>query len=459
MNPPVFELDAPPPHSIEAEQSVIGGLLRDNDAIDRIGDLKPEHFYNAEHGRTFREIVRQIGAGKRCDVITVFEGMKGENPPPMTYLNAMAQNTPSSVNVKRYADIVIDRAIKRGLQRVGGDVIAWAASQEDAEQIADRAAAAIEALGQKRTTSDPVLLRDMMTDHATMLERRFNGDADVKPIPTGLADLDAALDGGLERGTLVVVAGRPAMGKTGFGLTVARNTSEDDGVGAFYSMEMTGAQVSDRNVSAMGKLPLSWIKNPTDDATMWARLTAAYQKATTLNLYIDDQTALNMLQIRAKARQIKRRAGRLDCLVIDQLSFITGAENENRAYELGVYTRGLASLAKELGCVIVLLCQLGRKCEQRPNKRPMVSDLAESGNIEQDAATIIMLYRDEVYNPDSPDKGIAEIIIGKARQGKTGTVAASYIGDQTRFESLARGSWRPMEEREQSAPRRSRGFG
>lgn len=456
---PDYDLSPMPavPMSTEAEQSVLGGLLRDNDAIDRIGDLKPDHFYDPEHARIFREVIRQIGAGQRCDVITVHEGMK-DRPAPLPYLNAMAQNTPSAANIRRYADIVIDRAIKRGLIKLAGDLVAWCGGGEPSEAIADRAASTLEALGQNRVTSDPVLIRDMMTAHAEMMGRRLDGDEAVKPIATKIDDLDDALGGGLERGTLIVVAGRPAMGKTGFGLTVARNTSVD-GVGAILSMEMPGAQISDRNVSAMGKIPLNWLKKPTDDPAMWDRMTHAYQRATQLNMYIDDQTALNMLQIRAKARQIKRKAGRLDCLVIDQLSFITGEESDNRAYELGKYTRGLTSLAKELDCAIVLLCQLGRKCESRPNKRPMVSDLAESGNIEQDAATIILLYRDEVYNPDSPDKGIAEIIIGKARQGETKTVAAAYVGDQTRFDNLVRGSWKPQDQREDQRPARGRGFG
>jgi replicative DNA helicase len=263
-------------------------------------------------------------------------------------------------------------------------------------------------------------------------------DGRIKPVSTGFADLDRKMGGGMARGTLIVVAGRPAMGKTAFGLSVARNVSED-GVAAFWSMEMPRKQVMDRNVSAIGRLPLDWVMTPVEnDSGSWERLTHAYQRARDMRLFIDEQTSMNMLQIRAKARSVKRKAGQLDCLVIDQLSFITGAESENYAYALGEYTRGLVGLAKDLDVPVILLCQLSRKCDDRPNKRPVLSDLASSGNIEQDAATAIFLYRDEVYNPDSPDKGVCEVIIGKARQGETGMVGLAYIGEQTRFESLAR---------------------
>lgn len=433
---------AAPPHHTAAEQSVIGALLRDNDAVDRIADLRAEHFYTPEHAVIYREIMRQIGAGKRCDVITTMEALGGRVSNAGAYLNEMAQATPSAANVKRYADIVIDRAMKRGLQKVAGDLAAWSTENTPADQIADRAASRIEALAQRDTNEDPFEMVDLLTEHAELMEKRLDKDDSVRPVATGWGDLDRQLGGGLERGTLTIAAGRPAMGKTAFGLGAARNVAENGGVSALLSMEMPRKQIMDRNISGIGKIPLAWLKEPTDDAENWSRLTYAYQKAREMPLFIDDKTALNMLQIRAKARFVKRKKGGLDLLVIDQLSFITGSENDNYAYALGEYTRGLVALAKDLDCAILLLCQLSRRCEDRPNKRPMCSDLASSGNIEQDGATVIFLYRDEVYNPDSPDNGIAEIIIGKARQGATGTVALTYIGEQTRFETLARG-WSP----------------
>lgn len=425
-----------PPQSVQAEQSIIGALLRDNDAVDRIADLQAEHFYSNDHALIFKEIVRQISAGRRADVITVMQALEGKMRDVGRYLNDMAQTTPSSANIRRYVDIVIDRSMKRALLAIGGDLQQWATSPEDAGEIADRAAARIESAARREVGSDPVLMCDLLTEHVELMQARVEGA--IKPVSTGYPGLDRKLGGGMARGTLIVVAGRPAMGKTAFGLSVARNVSEN-GVSAFWSMEMPRKQVMDRNISAIGRLPLEWVMAPTEeDSGRWANLTHAYQRARDMRMFIDEQTSMNMLQIRAKARMVKRKAGQLDLLVIDQLSFITGAESENYAYALGEYTRGLVGLAKELDIPVLLLCQLSRKCDDRPNKRPVLSDLASSGNIEQDAATAIFLYRDEVYNPDSPDKGIAEIIIGKARQGETGMVGLAYIGEQTRFESLAR---------------------
>lgn len=427
-----------PPHSLEAEQGVIGALLRDNDAVDRIGDLKAEHFYSHEHAAIFSVILRQVAAGHRSDVITVMEGLRGRVQDVGAYLNTISQAMPSAVNIKRHVDIVVDRAVKRALLKVAGELGEWAQSFEAAEVIADRAAQRIEEIGQRETVSEPVLMGDLLTEHAELLEARLEGK--IKRVSTGLPDLDAKLGGGMEPGTLIVVAGRPAMGKTAFGLTVARNVGED-GVGQIFSMEMPRRQIMDRNISAIGKLPLDWVQTPSENPESWDRVTHAYQRARDIRLYIDDQAGMNMLQLRAKARLVRRKAGRLDCIVIDQLSFLQGAEAENYAYALGEYTRALVALAKELDVPVLLLAQLNRKCEERPNKRPMLSDLASSGSIEQDAATVIFLYRDEVYNPDSPDVGVCEVIIAKARQGKTGMVGLSYIGEQTRFESLAPG-WR-----------------
>lgn len=436
---------------LQAEQSILGALLRDNDAVDQLGNLSAEHFYNPDHSLIFREITRQVAEKRRADVITVMTALQGKVQDAGQYLNQLAQSTPSAANISRHIGIVLDKAIKRGLYDVAGELGAWVSSPEDAQEIADRAAARIEALAQFQVTSEPVLIGDLLTEHAESLTARQEGT--IRPVSTGFEDLDEQLGGGLERGTLTVIAGRPAMGKTAFGLALARNAA-DEGVAEFLSMEMPRRQVMDRNISALAKVPLAWMKNPSNNDTTWDAITHAYRRAKEMSLYIDDQPGMNMLQLRAKARQVKRRAGSLDCLVIDQLSFITGAESENMSYALGEYTRGLVALSKELDCAVVLLAQLNRKCDERPNKRPVLSDLASSGSIEQDAATVIFLYRDEVYYPDSPDVGVCEVIVAKARQGATGMRGLSYIGEQTRFESLARG-WRSAAKEE---PKRKRGL-
>lgn len=432
-----LEMQAAPLANQHAEQGILGALLRDNDAIDRIGDLLPTHFYNPDHALIFREIVAQVTEKRRADVITVLTALQGKIANAGSYLSTIAQNTPSAAHIERHAAIVIDKATKRGLLGVAGELSQWVNTSEDAEAMADRAAARIEALVRRVAGSDPVAMRDLLPGHMALMEKRLDKNEDVMPLSTGWPDLDRQLGGGLRRKTLTILAARPAMGKTAFGLGIGRNIGER-GAALFLSMEMPAEDVMDRNIAGLGKLPLDWVMDPSEDPAMWSRLTHAYQKADESGMHIDDQTGLNMLKIRAKARMVKRKAGKLDILIVDQLSFITGSEQQNRAYALGEYTRGLIAIGKELDCAVLLLCQLNRDCEKRPDKRPMCSDLADSGSIEQDAATIIFLYRDEVYNPDSQDKGICEVIIGKARQGKTGMVGLAYIGDQTRFESLAR---------------------
>lgn len=441
------------PHSIEAEQCVLGALMQDNEAIYRIPELRSEHFYDYENAKVFAEISRQIAAGSRCDVLTVFDVLKDKIADCLPYLNGLVSNTPSSANITRYAGILVDRAVKRSLIALGGEMQGTAHSPEDSTVLIDRAASELEKLAQKKVKQDPMIIADMLSSYVDMLQDRIDGK--IKSISTGFDDLDTRLDGGLERGTLTVIAARPAMGKTAIALALARNVGEW-GTSLFLSMEMSKDQINDRNIAALGRVPVSWLRKPTEekrDKDKWDNVTHAFHLATKMNMFIDDQTALTMLEIRAKARSVKRKNG-LDLLVIDQLSFITGSDAENKAYELGEYTRGLMNLSKELNCAVVLLAQLNRECEKRNNKRPMLSDLASSGSIEQDAANVMFLYRDEVYNPDTRDKGICEVITTKQRQGEPGTVALSYIGSQTRFENLAY-QWKPQEQREVT---KSKGF-
>jgi replicative DNA helicase len=428
--------------STAAEQSVIGCVLIDNGSIDRIGDLQPSHFYSREHQLVFAEMRRQISAGKTCDVITVYEALHAQVADCLPYLNACATSVGSTASISRYADTVIDRALKREIGKVGGEMMELQASAEPAGVIVDRIAARLEELAHAQTDQEPELLADSLASYVELLQARMDGK--IKPIQTGYADLDKQLGGGVDRGTLSIVAGRPAMGKTALGLGLARNVAEW-GTSLFLSMEMPKASVNDRNISALGKVPLGWLRNPQDktpeEKARWNNVTHAFKRAQELNLFVDDQTGLSLLKIRAKARSVKRRKG-LDAIVIDQLSFITGSDSDKLHEAVGEYTRGLLALAKELNVAVILLCQLNRDLEKRPNKRPQMSDLALSGSIEQDAENIIFLYRDEIYNPDSRDKGIAEIITAKQRQGQPGTVGLAYIGDQTRFEDLAY-AWAP----------------
>lgn len=436
--------------SLEAEQSVLGALLVSNGALDRVADLKPEHFFLADHRKIFGEIVRQVSAGKFCDVVSLSDALQGEISGGLAYTHQLTQSMASAASIRVHADIVIDYAKRRMLIAACRETESLAATMP-ATHLADSLAAKLDQVTASGGTQEPVSLGESLSHYVELLQARMDGA--IKPIATGFADLDKRLDGGIERGTLTVLAARPAMGKTAFGLALARNVAEWGSAG-FLSMEMPKAQINDRNIAALGRVPISWLRKPDEnDHPTWDRVTAAFSKAQSMKLWIDDQTALSVLAIRSKARFMKRRSG-LDLLVIDQLSFITGGQAENKAYELGEYTRGLLALAKELDCAVVLLAQLNRECEKRNNKRPMLSDLSSSGSIEQDASTVIFLYRDEVYNPDSQDKGVCEVITAKQRQGETGTTALAYIGNQTRFEDLAY-QWKPAEVRD--VPR-ARGF-
>ena len=443
----------PPPHNLDAEQSVIGALLRDNDAVDRIGDLRAEHFFVSDHAVIFRELMRNLAAGRSCDVISLGDALRGKITNCLPYLNSMAQNTPSAANIGRYAAIVRDKAVKRGLIKFGRETAeAAASSPEEANVMVDQASSALEQLALARTRIEPVLAADELTAHVEEIGRRAEGL--VKAISTGFPDVDAKLSGGIRPGELIVLAARPKMGKTGFALNVACNVAEDHNV-LVLSMEMPKAQLHDRNLASLGRIPLPHLLQPqlmTDPD--WAGLTHASIKLSGMKLYLDDQGGLRLLDVRMKAKGVKRKRG-LDLLIIDYLQLMDG-DGDNRNAQIEGITRGLKALAKELGIGIILLSQLNRKLEERPNKRPMPADLRDSGAIEQDADAVIFLYRDEVYNPDSPDIGVCEVNVALCRQGAPGMAGLAYIGEQTRFESMARG-WAPAR-REQNERRGSRGL-
>jgi replicative DNA helicase len=437
----------------EQEQAVLGALLISNDAIDRIGDLRAEHFYDYQHRQIFNSIVRLIMSTKPADVITVFEFLQSQGwEADLPYLNSLAQNTPSAANIARYAATVREKAVKRALlalARETADTVAE--SPEDSGVLVDQLTSKLEKLSHAVVKSEPQLARDTLAQHIESIDERYNGGG-VAAIPTGLGDLDAILNGGLRRGNLIVLAGRPKMGKTALALNVANNVSKD-GVAAVLSQEMTKSELHDRNMASLGRIPLDHLIDPrklTDED--WPRLTYAVQQLNDMQLYIDDQAGLTLLDVRTKLKQIKRKAGRLDCAVVDYLQLMNG-DGDNRNAQIEGITRGLKNLAKELETPIILLSQLNRKLEERPNKRPQPSDLRDSGSIEQDCDVAIFLYRDEVYHPDSPDRGTCEAIVALNRQGAAGTARLAYIGEHTRFENLAQG-WRPAEAEKRLPPRR-----
>lgn len=440
--------------AVPSEHAVLGALLIDNDCFDRLGDLRAEHFSVGDHRAIFAELASQIAAGKPADAVTVFDRLQAsrQSAADLGYILALAQNTPGSASAGRHAAIVRERAIRRALVALG-DELAHEAKQsaEDAPDLIDRATSRLEGIAQARMRREPTHVGASLIEHAKILADRET-DA-VRATPTGFRDVDAMLNGGLRPGELVVVAARPKMGKTAFALNVASHIARGKQV-LVQSMEMPKAQLNDRNLAAIGHIPLPHLLNPKQMLPdEWTRLSEAMEALEKMGLWLDDQGGLRLMDVRMKAKQVKRKAG-LDVMVIDYLQLMEG-DGDNRNAQIEGITRGLKALALELGITIILLSQLNRELERRPNKRPQPSDLRDSGAIEQDADVVIFLYRDDVYNPDTGDKGICEVDVALNRQGESGRVALKYVGAETRFETLA-APWHPIAPKRHSPP--SRGF-
>ena len=440
-----------PPHSIEAEQSVIGGLLRDNAAWDRIADfMHADDFYRYDHRIIFEQVIRLINAARPADVITVNEALstlgKSEEVGGLQYLNAMAQNTPSAANIRRYAEIVRDRGVLRKLITVADEISgnAFNPQGKEVKEMLDEAESKIFAIAEQgaRGAQGWIPVQPLLTQVVERIDELYSRDnqSEITGVPTGFIDLDR-MTSGLQPGDLVIVAGRPSMGKTAFSLNIGENVAIEAGLPvAVFSMEMGGAQLAMRMLGSVGQLDQHRLRTGRLNDEDWPRLTHAIQKMNDAQLYIDETAGLNPIELRARARRLSRQCGKLGLIIIDYLQLMTGSKaGDNRTAEISEISRSLKGLAKELHCPVIALSQLNRSLEQRPNKRPVMSDLRESGAIEQDADVIIFLYRDEVYNPDSPDKGTAEIIIGKQRNGPIGAIRLTWIGQYTKFGNYSGG--------------------
>ena len=439
-----------PPHSIEAEQSVLGGLLLDNAAWDRIADFLVEaDFYRYDHRLIYQHIGRLISQSKPADVITVYELLtttgKAEEIGGVSYLNALAQNTPSAANIRRYAEIVRDRSVLRKLVTVADEIATDAFNPKGREvrQLLDEAEAKVFAIAEEgaRSTQGFVELQPLLTQVVERIDELYHRDNpnDITGMPTGFVDVDR-MTSGLQAGDLIIVAGRPSMGKTALALNMAEHVAVEVGMPvAVFSMEMPATQLAVRMLGSVGRLDQHRLRTGRLSDEDWPRLTQAMQKMNDAQLYIDETPALNPIELRARARRLSRQCGKLGLIVVDyiQLMSIAGSAGENRATEISEISRSLKALAKELKVPVIALSQLNRGLEQRPNKRPVMSDLRESGAIEQDADVILFIYRDEVYNPESQDKGTAEIIIGKQRNGPIGTTRLTFMGQYTKFDNFA----------------------
>lgn len=455
---PQLEAIKLPPHSVEAEQSVLGGVLLDATAWDKITDLINEpDFYRFEHRLIFRHIARLTDQARPVDAITVAESLESNNELDraggLAYLGSLAQNVPSAANIRRYAEIVRERAIMRRLAEVGSDIAssAYNPGGRDARQLLDEAESRVFEISEagERGNSGFVHIPPLLTQVVERIETLYGrGDAsDVTGIATGFTDLDSKTSG-LQPGDLIIVAGRPSMGKTAFALNIAEHVAlEVNKPAAIFSMEMGGAQLAMRMIGSVGKLDQHKLRTGRLEEDDWARMTHALGRLNDAPIFVDETAALNSLELRSRARRLHRQNGGLGLIVIDYLQLMSspmGRASENRATEISEISRSLKALAKELHVPVVALSQLNRGLEQRPNKRPIMSDLRESGAIEQDADLILFIYRDEVYNPETQDKGRAEIIIGKQRNGPIGKIDLTFRGEYTRFDNCAHtGSYPP----------------
>jgi len=438
-----------PPHSIEAESSVLGGLLLDNQAWDRVGDLlTPSDFYRYEHRLVFDAIARLVNANKPADVITVYEELqslaKGEECGGLQYLNALAQFVPSAGNIRRYAEIVRERGILRRLVSTADEISTAAFNPQgrDVAELLDDAEQKIFRIGEDgaRMKQGFQPMESLVVKLLDDVQARSEDPNEVTGLRTGFVDLDR-MTSGLQPGDLIVLAARPSMGKSSLSINIAEHVALHEGLPvAVFSMEMGASQLAVRIVGSIGRIDQNHLRTGrlTDDE--WPRLTEAIEKLRNVSLHIDETPGLTVSELRANARRLARQCGgKLGLIVVDYLQLMSvssSMSDENRATAVGEISRGLKMLAKELQCPVIALSQLSRGVESRNDKRPLMSDLRESGAIEQDADVIMFIYRDDYYNKDSKEPGVAEVIISKQRNGPTGTVRMAFLKPLTRFESL-----------------------
>ncbi len=440
-----------PPHSIEAESSVLGGLLLDNGAWDRIADLlNDSDFYRYEHRLVFSAIASLVNASRAADVITVHDQLqslgKAEEVGGLGYLNALAQYVPSASNIRRYAEIVRERSILRKLVSASDEIstAAFNPQGKGVDQILDEAEQKIFHIGEEgsRMKQGFQSMESLVVQLLGRVEEMSNSPNDITGVPTGYYDLDR-MTSGLQAGDLIVLAARPSMGKTALAINIAEHVALNEGLPvAVFSMEMGASQLAVRIVGSIGRIDQGRLRTGKLQDEEWPRLTEAIEKLRNVSLHIDETPGLTTSELRANARRLARQCGRLGLIVVDYLQLMSvsaGMSDENRATAIGEISRGLKMLAKELQCPVIALSQLSRGVESRTDKRPMLSDLRESGAIEQDADVVMFIYRDDYYNKDSKEPNVAEVIISKQRNGPTGTAKLAFMKNLTRFESMASG--------------------
>lgn len=437
-----------PPHSIEAEQSVLGGLMLDNRAWDQVVDrLREIDFYRHEHRLIFRGMYKLIENNRPIDVLTLADLLKEKRELDQVggdvYLFELANNTPSTANIVAYADIVRERSILRQLISTSQEIAdqAFNPQGKTVAELLDMAERRVFSISEQGTkTGGPLNIKEYLTKTMDRIDTLFQAKTPITGVPTGYNDFDE-MTSGLQPSDLVIIAGRPSMGKTGLAMNIAENVAfKSQAPVLVFSMEMPGEAIVMRLLSSLCRIDQLRIRTGKLEDDDWPRISSTVSMLSDAPLFIDDTPALSPAEMRARARRLTKEHGQLGLIVVDYLQLMqVPGFNENRTAEISEISRSLKALAKELKVPVVALSQLNRGLEQRADKRPVMSDLRESGAIEQDADLIVFIYRDEVYNDASPDKGTAEIIIAKQRNGPIGKVRLTFLGQYTSFENFISG--------------------
>lgn len=435
-----------PPNSIEAEQAILGGLMLNNDAWDQAAErISEADFYRKDHRLIFRVMGQLAEQDQPRDLVTVSQALEQlgqlDSAGGIAYLSELSSNTPSAANIAAYADIVRERSILRQLIQISQKTADKAFRPEGATsaEILDSAESAIfEIAEQQQKGNGPRDIRSLLKSTVDRIDELYRTKTAVTGLSTGFEELDK-MTSGLQPADMVVVAARPSMGKTTFAMNLCEYAAIHCNKPVLvFSMEMPGESLVMRMLSSLGRIPQQNVRSGKLDPDDWPRVSSAIQMLSEKRLFIDDTGGLSPLEMRARARRVARECGgELGLIMVDYLQLMQVPGSDNRVNEISEISRSLKGLAKELNVPVIALSQLNRSLEQRPNKRPVMSDLRESGAIEQDADLIIFLYRDEVYNKDTQEKGIAEIIIGKQRNGPIGTTRLAFRGEFTRFDDLA----------------------
>ncbi|HQR20068.1 MAG TPA: replicative DNA helicase [Burkholderiaceae bacterium] len=438
-------MSARPLYSVEAEQSVLGALLLNNDAYDSIADIIGEaDFWAQTHRVIWRHIAALLSSGKPADATTLIASMTAQldlgAAGGVEYVGEILTQVPSSRGIVQYARLVVDHRIERDLAAAADTMADLASATGPVSDRLDAAQKLILGLSETSTEGDPREIGDVLHSFVEDLEARMERGGEISGMPTGLKDLDEKLDG-LQDGDLIIVGGRPSMGKTSLAAQIADDNAMAGKSVLVFSFEMAAAQWAQRSISRIGRVDSHKLRSGQLGSDEFERISSAIGRLHHRKLVIDDRAGITVDRMRARARRVKRKHG-LDLIVIDYLQLMTADSGDNRNEQISGITRALKLLARELGVPVVLLSHLSRKCEERTDKRPMMADLRDSGAIEQDADVIIFVYRDEVYHPDSPDKGMAELLIRKNRMGAIGDVRATWLGEYTTFENYT-GTYTP----------------